>query len=262
MSYDYNNGEVVYEKARDPRELNVAERIKNESKMKAALPIIEDDHVCQATLEKELSSVKSELAALKNANWVKDLGAAFSEGGEIALAESVDAPTAFIIENDVTLDLNGKSMTVKEDTDGSGVFHVTNGTLTINGSGSINGVGKNDYNMAIWADGGNVVINGGTITNEGATATNDPTHFDLIYSKNGATVEINGGFFRCATPKWTLNKNDSTPSDIIVKGGTFVNYDPSHSETENPVANFVAERYKVISEVQDNGETWYTVVAE
>jgi len=263
MSYDYNNGEVVYIKERDPRELNVVERIKNEAKAKSALPNINDDHVCNTVLETKLASVEKELADLKNANLVRELLSALSEGGDIILPASMNMETAAVIDKDVALDLNGKRLTIAEDTVGDGVFHVTGGTMTISGDGYINGAGKNEYNMAIWADGGNVIINGGTFTNEGATATDDPSHMDLIYIKNGSNLEINGGFFRCATPKWTLNKHDKTESTITVKGGTFVDYNPAASETEpGGTVSFVAEGYTVISETQDNGETWYTVVAE
>lgn len=53
---------------------------------------------------------------------------------------------------------------------------------------------------------------------------------------------------------------DKETAEIIVYGGSFVNFDPSHSTSENPAANFVAAGYKVESAEQDNGEIWYTVV--
>ena len=111
--------------------------------------------------------------------------------------------------------------------------------------------------MDIWADCGDVTINGGTFTNKGAVADDDPLHFDLIYAKNGSIVEINGGEFICETPQWTLNNNDSKPGQFIVKGGRFFQFDPSNTKTE-PVGannNFVAEGYKV---VQDGD--WFIVV--
>jgi len=259
---DYNNQEISYERKCDPRELNVVERIKREAELKASLPTVNDDHVDVNTLKMYISTLEEEISTLKGITLVNEFKESIIAGGNILLKDNMDIGTAIVIDKDVTIDLNGKKLTLPEDTDGSGVFHVTSGTLTIEGPGCIDGVGKNDYNIAIWADGGNVVINGGIFTNVGATATNDPSHFDLIYSKNGSTVEINGGFFRCATPKWTLNKHDSTPSEIIVRGGTFVEYDPSNSETENPVANFVVEGCEVISEVRENGEIWYTVLSE
>lgn len=167
-------------------------------------------------------------------------------------AQVVSSAVAVNIAKDVVI-------SIPEDTDGAGVYHVTaGGSLVINSEGTINGVGKNDYNMAIWADGGNVTINGGTITNVGATGESDPTHFDLIYAKNGSTVIINDGHFECETPKWTLNLNDKNPGRIIVRGGTFVNFDPSNAETEPGGSyNFVDVGYKVVQE-----GNLYTVVKE
>ena len=61
---------------------------------------------------------------------------------------------------------------------------------------------------------------------------------------------------------WLLNLIDNSNASITVYGGTFVNFDPSHSRTENPEANFVADGYKVVSETQANSDIWYTVVPE
>ena len=155
-----------------------------------------------------------------------------------------------VINSAVGIYLNNKTISAIDDTAGDGVFHVVaGGSLTIDGNGCINGVGNNNYNMAIWADGGNVTINNGKFTNIGATADTDPTHFDLIYAKNGSVVEINGGYFECETPKWTLNSHDTNKGTFIVKGGTFYKYDPSNAETEpGGIVNFVAPGYKVIKD--------------
>lgn len=177
------------------------------------------------------------------------------------LTDNVEYITANVIADSVAIDLNGHTISIPEDTVGDGVYHITSGgKLTIAGEGVINGVGKNDYNMAIWADGGDIYIKGGTFTNEGATASVDPAHFDLIYAKNGSIVEITGGTFICETPQWTLNNNnDSKPGQFIVKGGRFYKFDPSNTKTEPTGANnnFIADGYKVI---QDGD--WYEVIPE
>lgn len=163
------------------------------------------------------------------------------------LSADVKNKTATTVDKYVTVNLNGHNVSIPTDTEGNGVYHVVKGgTLVIDGEGIIDGVGKNDYNMAIWADGGNVVINSGTFTNKGAKGKSSD-HFDLIYAKNGSIVEINGGTFECETPKWTLNNNDSNPGKFVVKGGTFIGYDPSNSQTEpaGAVNNFVADGYTV-----------------
>ena len=152
--------------------------------------------------------------------------------------------------------LNGSTLTVKNDTDGSGVFKIVEGgNLTINGEGVINGVGDNDYSMAIWVCGGECTINGGTYTNVGA---GEEDHYDLIYVKGGS-LTINGGEFYGQTPAWLVNTNDSyrDSSVIEVKGGTFHGFNPADNLTENAGTNYVADGYKVVVE-----NDVYTVVAE
>ena len=46
---------------------------------------------------------------------------------------------------------------------------------------------------------------------------------------------------------------------FIVRGGTFVNFDPSHPNTDD-ASTYVEEGYKVIQEQKENGDIWYTVV--
>lgn len=181
-------------------------------------------------------------------------------GGFVSIEADIDAPTAIVVKADTTLNLNGKEITVKEDTAGDGVFKIVDGTLTIEGEGIINGLGKNDWSMGIWAtENGKVIINGGYFTNVGAESVEDSEHFDLIYASGNGQVEINGGEFKCETPKWTLNikDKDRVTASIVVKGGKFYGFDPSNSEAEGPGTNFVAPGYKVI---EDNGV--FTVVAE
>ena len=162
--------------------------------------------------------------------------AAATANETITLVKDIDLATAIVVNKAATINLNGKTITVTNDTVGDGVFHVVeNGVLTINGEGTINGVGKNTYNIAIWADGGKVVINGGTYTNVGA---GDDDHYDLIYVKNGGIVEINGGTFKAQTPKWTLNICDKTGGSFVVMGGTFQDgFNPGATETEPNSAN-------------------------
>lgn len=184
---------------------------------------------------------------------------AIAAGGEVVVSASIDAPTGFAITADTTVINNGE-ITVKEDTEGNGVFTVTNGTLTLDGKGTINGLGKNDWSIAVWAkENGKVIINNGYFTNVGAKSVEDSEHFDLIYASGNAQVEINGGEFKCETPKWTLNikDKDRATASIVVKGGKFHGFNPSDCASEGPNTNFVAPGYKV---VEENGV--FTVMPE
>ena len=86
------------------------------------------------------------------------------------------------------------------------------------------------------------------------------------------TLTITGGHFAVEAfgepygYNFLLNCIDSAykngSAKIIVKGGTFVNFDPSNNTAEGAGTNFVAGGYKVVSENKTNGEVWYTVVPQ
>ena len=203
-----------------------------------------------------LTEITSESVSVET---LEDLTEAIAAGGKIKITASIDAPTGFAITADTTIVNNGE-ITVKEDTEGHGVFTVTNGTLTLDGKGTIDGLGKNDWSIAVWAkENGKVIINNGYFTNVGAKSVEDSEHFDLIYASGNAQVEINGGEFKCETPKWTLNikDKDRATASIVVKGGKFHGFNPSDCASEGPNTNFVAPGYKV---VEENGV--FTVMPE
>ena len=175
---------------------------------------------------------------------LEDKGTITLRDGSVTIGDA-EITGPFDVWGDVDFTFTG-NITCPGDTHGDGVFYARdNSLLTLDGTGTVNSVGNNNYSMAVWADGGDVIINGGTYTNVGAGAD---THYDLIYAKNGGYIEINGGEFISETPFWTLNKHDKTNGDIVVKGGKFYGYNPSVSNTENPTANFVAEGYEVKAE--------------
>ena len=161
-------------------------------------------------------------------------GKTFSDGEDVVLNESIAVGAA-----------NG--IAVK----------ATSGTVTIEG-GTYNG-GEGGNNVCVAAVGGIVVIKDGTFTVGGDANSYGNS---VIYSIGGDVV-IEGGFFytdyKYNGKYYVLNKNNSTNGTITVKGGTFVNYDPSKGD-DNLGGNFVADGYKVVSETKSNGDVWYTVV--
>lgn len=172
------------------------------------------------------------------------------------------------ITNEVVVKLNNKKVTaplftenggnVEEgDTDSYG-FWVKSGKLTIEGNGEVEAQNAK-YSMAVWANGGDVEINGGTFRNGGDSC-------DLIYASNGGNVVINGGeFFPNGPASGTepgtknthpaLNVKDkdfkSGISNIVVKGGIFHNFNPADNLSESEHTNFVAEGYKSV-EIAEN----------
>lgn len=192
----------------------------------------------------------------------------------IKLEKDITMDESIYVSRKVTFDLNGKALTAQSY---DGVFYVNaGGDLTIKGNGKVVAIGgfaeddinhEHEYTTAVWARGGKVTIVDGEYSNQ---TVNGDDHYDLIYAstitendiEHQGVVTILGGKFNNVTPKWTLNLHDkSTTSKIIVKGGTFVNYNPAESMTEptSPVS-FVAEGYK--SELVEGSTTDYVVVKD
>ena len=209
-----------------------------------------------------------------------ELKNALTEGGIVTIAK--DAPVAIApvvadktestlvpqntITKDTTITLEGKlGVDAKEDYGEASpvLMAVESGTLTINGDGELNCEAGNQQVYGINVIGGKVVINGGHYY--GAITA--------VQVQKGS-LEINGGFFDMAPTckaqvphyaKYVVNCIDASykngTATISIKGGTFVNFDPS-ADPEGAGTSYVADGYKVVSETQTNGDIWYTVVAE
>ena len=129
--------------------------------------------------------------------------------------------------------------------------------VTITGGYYDGGNGGN--NICVYAmDGATVTIQGGTFTvgSDASRAGNS------VVESNGGNIVIEGGFFY-TNYNWhgfyyVLNQKNDNPGTITVKGGTFVNYDPSQGD-DNLGGSFVADGYSVVSE-KHGDDTWYTVV--
>lgn len=130
------------------------------------------------------------------------------------------------------------------------------GTIIIIESGVYYGGTNGSSAPAVYArDGATVIINGGSFYTGEGNAT--------VYAKNYAYVEINDGSFMALAPwqnhYYVLNLADNTNSKILVKGGMFRKFDPSNNYSENPAVNFVADGYRVVPVVKENGDIWYKV---
>ena len=130
-------------------------------------------------------------------------------------------------------------------------------SVTITGGYYDGGNGGN--NICVYAmNGATVTIQGGTFT-VGSDASGEG---NSVVESNGGNIIIEGGFFY-TNYNWhgfyyVLNQKNDNPGTITVKGGTFVNYDPSKGD-DNLGGSFVADGYSVVSE-KHGDDTWYTVV--
>lgn len=142
---------------------------------------------------------------------------ALSKGGDVKLTENITTSTKrIIIDKDVNLDLNGKTLTSLIDV-------ISNKTLTI--SSSVEG-GKfvalaNEYSdeekkdvetvYAVGADNAKVIVNSGDVS------SNDKQYG--FYALNGGTITINGGNHTAGYA--VLSGNNTTGAmSFVVNGGT------------------------------------------
>ena len=159
--------------------------------------------------------------------------------------------TIAMTKGDITLDLNGKTVTF----DGAGIIDLSNAAqLTVTGNGKMDTLMTSDIGYLFRLDGTSVLtIENGTYIC-GLTA---------IQLDGYSTANIKDGTFSAlATSQnryWILNKIDDARDTAVfnVTGGAFVGYDPSNSQTESPYANFLAEGYVCYEE-----EGTYYVISE
>ena len=206
---------------------------------------------------------------------------AFAAGGGIVINDYIQGDATKTAESDrlvikypSVLDLNAPVHVPGEleASDNWAVFYI-NADTTINAS---SGGGILCANKRNPAEG---VYNGGPyvahVNGEGIVVTvNGGTYHGgcSVFNVQKGTLIINGGHFQ-VTPdngtndcRYTLNCIDANyrngTANIIVKGGTFVNFNPADCEAEGPHTSFVPAGYHVVSEPQANGDICYTVVAD
>ena len=156
-----------------------------------------------------------------------------------------------------------------------GTHTLSNGVVALNPNDIAVKASGSDTNVTItggYYDGGNggnnicvYAMNGATVTIQGGTFTvgSDASRAgNSVVESNGGNIVIEGGFFY-TNYNWNgfyyvLNQKNDNPGTITVKGGTFVNYDPSKGD-DNLGGSFVADGYSVVSE-KHGDDTWYTVV--
>ena len=193
---------------------------------------------------------------------MKKAGSVITVTDEIKPSETLVAD-----KKDITLNMNGK--TIVNDTDlwekGSAynwsLVSAQNGSsLTIEGNGTFKAKVNDCYAVDV-QDGSNVVIKNGTFVG----------NIHAVYVQKGTAI-IEGGTYSvqqkypdaAKADGFVLNCYDANHANgtakIIVKGGSFINFNPADCWAEGAHTNFVADGYKVTSETKANGDVYYTVV--
>lgn len=178
-------------------------------------------------------------------NTVKDAINNANNGDTVVLLKDISEPIV-VSKNDITLDLNSKNIIMSKP-DNVAIKVTSGGKLTITGEGFVNG-GSGGDNVGVWANGGEVLIKNGTFT---VGADKKGSGNTVIYSYNGNIV-IEGGYFYTDSvyngKHYVLNQNNihESPGKITVKGGIFVDFDPSGGD-DFYKESFLAEGYTVSS---------------
>lgn len=194
-----------------------------------------------------------------NINSMEQLELASKNGGTVTLFQDLEINKPIDVQKDMTLNLNGYTLTYNVPaSEGSAfLFTVKDATLVLDGGEIVvndpTGVHKKSgcgvYMNAL--KGGKIIVNGGSYT------VNDCT----VIQADGGEVEINGGTFNISDDSWgykyMLNTVDNSGGKIVVKGGKFHNFDPANNEADGNGTKYVPEGYKSTH----NGE-WYNVASE
>ena len=184
---------------------------------------------------------------------------AANSGDTVKLIANVVQNTQLSIDKDITLDLNGKEVYNTADIwsdEAVALIAIRKGAnVTITGNGTLKAK-ENDCYTINMIDGDLTIENGTIIGNVSA-----------VQVQKGHLL-IRGGTFSLLQ-KWNgkstylINIIDDAYKDgsgtVTIIGGTFVDYVPSQSTSENPAANFVPTGYAVTG---DSGSSTVTKKAD
>ena len=191
------------------------------------------------------------------------LSNAMSNGGNIILGKDIDVDKTMIANGEVNLNLAGKTLNnsneIWDDNNWSLISAQNGANLVIDGNGTVKAKENDSYAVDV-QDGSTVTIKNGKFIG----------NIHAVYVYSGKAV-IEGGFFEVQQKypdaakayEFVLNCYDANykngSAENIVKGGTFVNFNPADCAAEGAHTNFVAAGYTVKSEAHGS-DTWYTVV--
>ena len=166
-----------------------------------------------------------------------------------------------VITKDTVLNFGGNTITLNlpEATGATenwvGV-NVEGGNVVFEGAdGGVTCADNGELYCAYVRNGANLTINGGSYI-AGCTA---------VHVRQG-TLTINGGYFETLSEDgFLINCTDANyranTAQVIIQGGSFLNWNPANNASEGAGTNFVPAGYTVEQEAVANG-ILYTVVAE
>ena len=167
----------------------------------------------------------------------------------IKLEDNIVIDSTLVVEREVTLDMNGKTISNEVDVwnevenNWSVISVRAGGNLTIIGGGKIQAKENDAYGVDVM-DGGNLVIESVEVVG----------NIHAVYVYEGS-AEIKGGKYSvqqkysdpATANEYVLNLDDAHRKEgtasIVVTGGTFVEFNPQNCKAEGDNTNFVKDGY-------------------
>ncbi len=211
-------------------------------------------------------NMASYIGIIEDASTASKLRQLAKLGGIATISANIDVDSTIVVESGKTLKVNLNDLAVSNSNNIAdyetnkiwSLFSAQGGTLEFNGEGTVKAKEDDCYAVDV-QDGGKVVINDGHFVG----------NMHAVYVHTG-TAEINGGVFEIQQTassgkeyEFVLNCYDANykngTASIVVKGGTFVGFNPANCKAEGENTNFVAEGYTSV-ETTYNGKKAWTVV--
>ena len=177
----------------------------------------------------------------KKFEFLQDAVDAAVAGDTITLIDNVELMKGVNIRTDLTLDLNGKTISFAEDApyyyyDAVKIY----ATVTITGNGTIDASSVDTYAVVV---GKKSTGEAGYLTIENGTFIGTVTAVQV----GAGSLTILDGNFSVADSEYgaefLLNMQDGANATITVYGGTFVGFNPEENAAENPAVDFTADGY-------------------
>lgn len=167
----------------------------------------------------------------------------------IKLEDNIVIDSTLVVEREVTLDMNGKTISNEvdvwnvEENNWSVISVRAGGNLIVEGNGKIQAKENDAYGIDVM-DGGNLVIESVEVVG----------NIHAVYVYEGS-AEIKGGKYSvqqkysdpATANEYVLNLDDAHRKEgtasIVVTGGTFVEFNPQNCKAEGDNTNFVKDGY-------------------
>lgn len=167
----------------------------------------------------------------------------------IKLEDNIVIESTLVVEREVTLDMNGKTLSNEVDIwdEGANAWAIISvragGNLIVEGNGKIQAKENDCYAIDVM-DGGHLVVNDGEFVGNSSA----------VYVYEGS-AQINGGTYSIQQKsevqgkpnEFVLNLEDehrkAGTASIVVTGGIFVEFNPQNCKAEGDNTNFVKDGY-------------------